>query len=766
MALVEGAIAQALQGRESVLESTLHAPGLAERARARRPSKKKTRAEAWRLLRTHIKGAKTRTRRGRPANERRKGARRWAWLAAKARWRIEVRTKLNAVGWARLGLAAARHQRERDADKSSSARPTRSAQEARREKCPGDRVGPVLEVSTTELSVTGAEENSPSQRLECELDEMREVMAHLRLQQEEVSIREKKVRHEMEQQIRELHKVLATRGVGAGDLVNRWNELRSGTCVNEEEEPRKYIQRLEREAAGMKKENKQLKKNAAALFGEKEARVREVRDNKEKRRLQDEVRRLELEAEERMQARQRMAGMASARIVQLEIELNEALGMAGLNNRVERKEMGELKCVGRGVSSERSIEQEGSSIEQGGSTVGTQTVASSCIQFGWSLAAPEHDMQWAAADAARRVAEEAARGREWARQQTVLGLEPNPNPNPKQKTTEEVPSWAMVADNAEERKLKEAVWRVKFEGRTPRMDSQAVVEAMLGAVKGTANFTVLPIGDLLKFDYDEPWARHFIHGGRGDSTEGKAEWRRAWLRREMRGLVVRRTGEVVMRGLHKFFNIHQLQETNVRALSKTQIHEVLEKLDGQMVAGIVVGEDVQLWSRKGNTAVSTAALRVAREIKGEYEGLVKDLAGTGHTAIFEFVGEQSKIKANEGPSPRLVLIAVREQVSGNYATHDQMQLLGRKHGGIEVVRRFKDMESKSIHEIRETVFRSWAGREGVVVKFSGQQCTCEKKANYGKNKSRHAKVNSDQNCRLEIKGWRSGACKDRSWHSK
>ena len=34
VALVEGAIAQVLQGRESVLESTLHAPGLAERARA------------------------------------------------------------------------------------------------------------------------------------------------------------------------------------------------------------------------------------------------------------------------------------------------------------------------------------------------------------------------------------------------------------------------------------------------------------------------------------------------------------------------------------------------------------------------------------------------------------------------------------------------------------------------------------------------------------------------------------------------------------
>ena len=114
MALVEGAIAQVLQGRESVLESTLHAPGLAERARARRPSKRQTRTEAWRLLRANIKGAKTKVRRGGPSCERRKMARRWARLASSAGWRADVEVKRNGVWWARLGLTAARRKHEAD----------------------------------------------------------------------------------------------------------------------------------------------------------------------------------------------------------------------------------------------------------------------------------------------------------------------------------------------------------------------------------------------------------------------------------------------------------------------------------------------------------------------------------------------------------------------------------------------------------------------------------------------------------------------------
>ena len=74
------------------------------------------------MLRAHIKGARAKAKRGRPSRERRELKRRWARLAAKARWTTEVRIKRNAMWWARLGLAAARQQREDGVDKARSTR--------------------------------------------------------------------------------------------------------------------------------------------------------------------------------------------------------------------------------------------------------------------------------------------------------------------------------------------------------------------------------------------------------------------------------------------------------------------------------------------------------------------------------------------------------------------------------------------------------------------------------------------------------------------
>ena len=107
----------------------------------------------------------------------------------------------------------------------------------------------------------------------------------------------------------------------------------------------------------------------------------------------------------------------------------------------------------------------------------------------------------------------------------------------------DIPTWALVASNEEEKALLQAVWRVKFDQRVPQMEGAAVTEAMLCAVLGTSNFKVRAFCDLLHFNYDEPWPRHFIQEGRGDTEEAKAGWRRAWLRRAWaRRARVRREG--------------------------------------------------------------------------------------------------------------------------------------------------------------------------------------------------------------------------------
>ena len=117
---------------------------------------------------------------------------------------------------------------------------------------------------------------------------------------------------------------------------------------------------------------------------------------------------------------------------------------------------------------------------------------------------------------------------------------------------------------------------------------------------GLDNFVVTRVGQgMVHYNYDEPWPCHFVGSQRGNTVEGKAGIRRAWLRRELRGLVLRTTGEVVVRGLHKFFSIGQLGEVRLRSLQAKRICEVTDKLDGQMIMGVVVGDEVRMWSRKG-----------------------------------------------------------------------------------------------------------------------------------------------------------------------
>jgi len=155
----------------------------------------------------------------------------------------------------------------------------------------------------------------------------------------------------------------------------------------------------------------------------------------------------------------------------------------------------------------------------------------------------------------------------------------------------------------------------------------------------------------------------------------------------------------------------------VRALAKLGISEVLVKLDGQMIVGVVVGTEVQMWSRKGLTAVGVTAFRVASSGEcGDCIGLVRDVVAMGCTPSFELVGAQSKVRAEEGMEPRLVLIAVREHQSGAYWGHGQLVELGGQYG-VEVVRRLNRLEGLDVNGIADCV-AGWVGKEGVVVRFS------------------------------------------------
>jgi hypothetical protein len=169
--------------------------------------------------------------------------------------------------------------------------------------------------------------------------------------------------------------------------------------------------------------------------------------------------------------------------------------------------------------------------------------------------------------------------------------------------------------------------------------------------------------------------------------------------------------------MHKFFSLGQLPETNLDRLVCKPIELVVRKLDGQMVSGVLVGDEVQFWSRAGPTQVGMDALRAAENCtESDYAGFVRYAATLQSTPCFEFVGKCSHIKAFEGNMPRVVLLACRFHTSGDYWEYRDMERVAGCFG-VPVVERLQQLEvGTTIADVRDVV-RRWHNCEGVVVRF-------------------------------------------------
>ena len=223
---------------------------------------------------------------------------------------------------------------------------------------------------------------------------------------------------------------------------------------------------------------------------------------------------------------------------------------------------------------------------------------------------------------------------------------------------------------------------------------------------------------VLLYNYKDSSARNFLSGGAPPGeTSGVA--RKAELRREYRGLVMRSDGTVIARPLHKFFTVDQVPEVELDKLLHKEIAAVTKKLDGQMVMGLVVAGRAQFWTRAGPTEVGMQAYAASQALTGDYSGFIEFIASLHCTPVFEFIGHQSKIKAFEQNQTRIVLVSVRFNRSGEYWS-DQTAAKWAQQYGIPMVQRLEYLESWNLEDIRKDVF-SWHNCEGVVVRFTDGQ---------------------------------------------
>jgi T4 RnlA family RNA ligase len=186
----------------------------------------------------------------------------------------------------------------------------------------------------------------------------------------------------------------------------------------------------------------------------------------------------------------------------------------------------------------------------------------------------------------------------------------------------------------------------------------------------------------------------------------------AAIRRECRGLLFHKDGSIMSRRLHKFFNVNERDETQFVVINFHKPHVILEKLDGSMITPVATDAGLRWGTKMGITDVAMGAEEfVAKHPK--YADFARGMIGRGFTPIFEWCSRKQRIVVDY-PEDRLVLIAVRNTVTGEYTSYEKLLEYNNYHG-IAVVKSYKGTAENMKALMDET--KDAEGIEGWIIRF-------------------------------------------------
>jgi RNA ligase len=185
------------------------------------------------------------------------------------------------------------------------------------------------------------------------------------------------------------------------------------------------------------------------------------------------------------------------------------------------------------------------------------------------------------------------------------------------------------------------------------------------------------------------------------------------IRRECRGLIFDRDGNIMSRPFHKFFNINEREETQAHRLDLSVLfdHVIMEKMDGSMIRPILVDGHLRLATKMGVTEV---AMQAETWLAAQDPMLKKWMAimmAQGITPIFEWVSPFNQIVLAYETAD-LVLLALRNNITGEYLDvgdpkDDKLWTVVPQYGSVE--------GNLGDYIARQ---RGAEGREGDIIRFA------------------------------------------------
>lgn len=183
------------------------------------------------------------------------------------------------------------------------------------------------------------------------------------------------------------------------------------------------------------------------------------------------------------------------------------------------------------------------------------------------------------------------------------------------------------------------------------------------------------------------------------------------VRRECRGLIFDRDGNLMSRAFHKFFNINEREETQAHAVDMSQPHVIMEKMDGSMIRPILVDGHLRLATKMGVTEVAMKAeewLAAQPGAEGDLKrAYLKAMVVFNTTPIFEWVSPFNQIVLAYEEAD-LVYLGARDNRTGEYMFDEAAPFTK--------VPRYGSVEGNITDYIARQ--REKEGREGDIIRFA------------------------------------------------
>ena len=142
------------------------------------------------------------------------------------------------------------------------------------------------------------------------------------------------------------------------------------------------------------------------------------------------------------------------------------------------------------------------------------------------------------------------------------------------------------------------------------------------------------------------------------------------IRRECRGIIFDKEGKLISRSYHKFFNISEREETQIKNLDFAADHILMEKMDGSMIRPLWINTllgGMRLATKMGVTDIAMDAEQwlVLQSDANSKQKWISDQVNDNKTPIFEWTSPNNRIVIHYDHDD-LVLTAIRDNKTGVY----------------------------------------------------------------------------------------------------